>query len=146
MPERQRDPLRLPETSQPSSGVRADQRRAAAWVRTAENGLKEQMFELDFIFGWEISFGFGVWVLFEALPSVLVISCLFPYCCFRSRLHTFREVPHFRMLVCGGDGTVGWVLGVLETIRHKLACPEPAISIVPLGTGTHCLYTQSNEI
>ncbi|XP_053507277.1 diacylglycerol kinase theta [Ictalurus furcatus] len=50
-------------------------------------------------------------------------------------LHTFREVPHFRMLVCGGDGTVGWVLGVLETIRHKLACPEPAISIVPLGTG-----------
>ncbi|XP_017345111.1 diacylglycerol kinase theta isoform X2 [Ictalurus punctatus] len=50
-------------------------------------------------------------------------------------LHAFREVPHFRMLVCGGDGTVGWVLGVLETIRHKLACPEPAISIIPLGTG-----------
>ncbi|KAI5623110.1 diacylglycerol kinase theta, partial [Silurus asotus] len=50
-------------------------------------------------------------------------------------LHTFREVPHFRMLVCGGDGTVGWVLGVLESIRHKLACSEPAISIVPLGTG-----------
>ncbi|XP_072549421.1 diacylglycerol kinase theta [Salminus brasiliensis] len=50
-------------------------------------------------------------------------------------LHTFREVPHFRMLVCGGDGTVGWVLGVLESIRHKLSCPEPAISIVPLGTG-----------
>lgn len=54
------------------------------------------------------------------------------------RLHTFREVSHFRMLVCGGDGTVGWVLGVLETIRHKLACPEPAIGIIPLGTGTHC--------
>ncbi|GAA6082417.1 diacylglycerol kinase theta, partial [Tachysurus ichikawai] len=50
-------------------------------------------------------------------------------------LHTFREVPHFRMMVCGGDGTVGWVLGVLETIRHKLACTEPAIGIVPLGTG-----------
>ncbi|XP_062840795.1 diacylglycerol kinase theta [Trichomycterus rosablanca] len=50
-------------------------------------------------------------------------------------LHTFRELPHFRMLVCGGDGTVGWVLGVLETIRHKLACSEPAISIIPLGTG-----------
>ncbi|XP_036445539.1 diacylglycerol kinase theta isoform X1 [Colossoma macropomum] len=50
-------------------------------------------------------------------------------------LHTFREVPHFRMLVCGGDGTVGWVLGVLESIRHKLSCPEPAIGIIPLGTG-----------
>lgn len=52
-----------------------------------------------------------------------------------SRLHAFREVPRFRILVCGGDGTVGWVLGVLEAIRHKLACPEPAIGIIPLGTG-----------
>ncbi|XP_076147714.1 diacylglycerol kinase theta isoform X2 [Alosa pseudoharengus] len=50
-------------------------------------------------------------------------------------LHTFREVPRFRVLVCGGDGTVGWVLGVLEAIRHKLVCPEPAIGIIPLGTG-----------
>lgn len=39
------------------------------------------------------------------------------------------------MLVCGGDGTVGWVLGVLEAIRHKLVCREPPIGIVPLGTG-----------
>jgi len=39
------------------------------------------------------------------------------------------------MLVCGGDGTVGWVLGVLEAVRHKLVCREPPIGIVPLGTG-----------
>uniref|UniRef100_A0A3P9J702 Diacylglycerol kinase n=1 Tax=Oryzias latipes TaxID=8090 RepID=A0A3P9J702_ORYLA len=49
--------------------------------------------------------------------------------------HTFREVPRFRILVCGGDGTVGWVLGVLEAVRHKLVCREPPIGIVPLGTG-----------
>ncbi|CAB1337160.1 unnamed protein product [Coregonus sp. 'balchen'] len=52
-----------------------------------------------------------------------------------SGLHMFREVPRFRVLVCGGDGTVSWVLGVLEDIRHKLVCPEPPIGIVPLGTG-----------
>ncbi|KAK5924558.1 hypothetical protein CgunFtcFv8_017162 [Champsocephalus gunnari] len=50
-------------------------------------------------------------------------------------LHTFREVPRFRVLVCGGDGTIGWVLGVLEAVRHKLVCREPPIGIVPLGTG-----------
>lgn len=50
-------------------------------------------------------------------------------------LHTFREVPRFRVLVCGGDGTVGWVLGVLEAVQHKLVCRELPIGIVPLGTG-----------
>nr|XP_023687202.1 diacylglycerol kinase theta isoform X2 [Paramormyrops kingsleyae] len=50
-------------------------------------------------------------------------------------LHTFRDLPRFRILVCGGDGTMGWVLGVLEEVRHRLACPEPAIGIIPLGTG-----------
>ncbi|XP_053558715.1 diacylglycerol kinase theta [Bombina bombina] len=49
--------------------------------------------------------------------------------------HAFSQVPYFRVLVCGGDGTVGWVLGVLEEIRHKLVCTEPSIAVLPLGTG-----------
>ncbi|XP_054437825.1 diacylglycerol kinase theta [Pteronotus mesoamericanus] len=49
--------------------------------------------------------------------------------------HVFSQVPCFRVLVCGGDGTVGWVLSALEETRHRLACPEPSVAILPLGTG-----------
>ncbi|XP_029808526.1 diacylglycerol kinase theta, partial [Suricata suricatta] len=49
--------------------------------------------------------------------------------------HMFSQVPCFRVLVCGGDGTVGWVLAALEEMRHHLACPEPSVAILPLGTG-----------
>nr|XP_004656191.2 diacylglycerol kinase theta isoform X1 [Jaculus jaculus] len=49
--------------------------------------------------------------------------------------HMFSQVPCFRVLVCGGDGTVGWVLTALEETRHHLACPEPSVAILPLGTG-----------
>lgn len=51
------------------------------------------------------------------------------------RFHVFSQVPCFRVLVCGGDGTVGWVLAALEEMRHQLACPEPSVAILPLGTG-----------
>lgn len=36
------------------------------------------------------------------------------------------------MLACGGDGTVGWVLSILDQIGYT---PPPAVGVLPLGTG-----------
>ncbi|XP_066910951.1 diacylglycerol kinase theta-like [Clytia hemisphaerica] len=51
-------------------------------------------------------------------------------------LYTFRNLRRFRILICGGDGTFGWVLNVLDDIRHQvLKCEEPPSACLPLGTG-----------
>ena len=48
----------------------------------------------------------------------------------------FRNVKSFRILICGGDGTFGWVLSCLDEIRYNiLACKQPASALLPLGTG-----------
>ncbi|XKL64444.1 hypothetical protein PGB90_004530 [Kerria lacca] len=47
-------------------------------------------------------------------------------------LELYRKVPNLRILACGGDGTVGWILSVLDKIEFT---PMPPIGVLPLGTG-----------
>ena len=45
-------------------------------------------------------------------------------------------VIHFNILACGGDGTVGWILSVMDSMKSSFPRGRrPAIGIIPLGTG-----------
>lgn len=50
----------------------------------------------------------------------------------KSGLELFKKVPNLRVLACGGDGTVGWILSILDQIQIS---PQPAVAVLPLGTG-----------
>mmetsp|Transcript_27 Transcript_27/g.40 ORF Transcript_27/g.40 Transcript_27/m.40 type:complete len:1010 (-) Transcript_27:246-3275(-) len=47
-------------------------------------------------------------------------------------LKSFSVLSHFQILVCGGDGTVSWIISALERMDLK---HWPPIGILPLGTG-----------
>ncbi|KYB26618.1 Eye-specific diacylglycerol kinase-like Protein [Tribolium castaneum] len=47
-------------------------------------------------------------------------------------LSMFKDVPNFKVVCCGGDGTVGWVLETMDKV--ELEC-QPAVAVIPLGTG-----------
>ncbi len=50
-------------------------------------------------------------------------------------LFCFRQVTSYRLVVCGGDGTIGWTLSCLDSVGQDAACPSPPIALLPLGTG-----------
>ena len=48
-------------------------------------------------------------------------------------LRQFCHLPKVRILVCGGDGTVAWILQTMESMTEIE--PKPPVGILPLGTG-----------
>ena len=47
--------------------------------------------------------------------------------------HVGATKPPVQILVCGGDGTVAWILQTMESLSGDT--PKPPVGILPLGTG-----------
>jgi diacylglycerol kinase (ATP) len=56
-------------------------------------------------------------------------------------LRMYARVNKLRILVCGGDGTIGWVLSKLDELKEEIDIPSPPIAVLPLGTGNDLART-----
>uniref|UniRef100_A0A673LCJ2 Diacylglycerol kinase n=1 Tax=Sinocyclocheilus rhinocerous TaxID=307959 RepID=A0A673LCJ2_9TELE len=90
----------------------------------------------------------SLWSAFVMVLSKIIQSflwCLNPRQVFdlsqggpQEGLEMYRKVHNLRILACGGDGTVGWILSALDQLQLN---PSPAVAVLPLGTGNDLART-----
>jgi len=72
---------------------------------------------------------------FQRVYILLFVWCRLLVVTFR--LYVFRNIPFFKILVCGGDGSVGWALSCLDNVGQDAQCQSPPMAVIPLGTGLY---------
>ena len=49
---------------------------------------------------------------------------------------SFADIENLKIVVCGGDGTVQWVLSDIDSlVAEGVLTTRPGVAILPLGTG-----------
>ena len=47
-------------------------------------------------------------------------------------LEKFTNMENLKIIIGGGDGTIGWILNAIDEVKFKY---RPSVAILPLGTG-----------